>query len=63
MRRYVTRPKAFVSESHTPEYQPTVTVYEAEPAPMATGLLDQFGQQIYRVDEKEPIGFNLKART
>lgn len=57
--RYVTR--AWQSES---EYgwqdRPSLTVFEDDSQPMNTGLLDAAGAPLYRVRDREPIGFSLE---
>ena len=37
-----------------------ITVHEPERNPVDTGILDQHGTTIYRVDEPEPIGFRSR---
>lgn len=55
MTRYITR--AWSSDTHTPEDRPSCTVYEAEDAPIDTGLLDANGTPLYRLPERRRIGF------
>ncbi len=52
-----TPPRAWVSNTHTPETLPTVTVHVENPAPRATGLVTAQGTPIYRVTERAPVGF------
>ena len=40
--------------------QPTITVWEGEPKPAETGLLDSDGTPLYRVMSREPIGFRVR---
>lgn len=60
-RRYVTRPHAWVSATSVPEQLPSVTVWEDEGRPVDTGLLDASGTKLWRVEDREPIGFCLSA--
>lgn len=62
MTRYIAIPRAFVSATHTPEHQPTCTVWEQEAAPVNTRLLDQTGTPLYRMPDRMPIGFVSKPR-
>jgi hypothetical protein len=50
-------PRAFVSETHTPEQRPTVTVHEDEREPVDTGLVNAEGWPLYRQPERWPLGF------
>mgnify|MGYP000930187892 FL=1 len=59
--RYVTLrspPRAWDSDGPMAE-RPTMTVHEAVPAPQPTGLLDAHGAPLYRIEERNPIGFCL----
>lgn len=56
-RRYVTRPQAWVSATNVPEHQPNATVWEVERTPIDTGLFDANGTRLWRVDDREPMGF------
>jgi len=38
---------------------PCLVVYEDD-SPEPTGLLDAQGNELYRVDEREPIGFRVR---
>lgn len=38
------------------------TVYEHDRGPIDTGLLDAKGRQLFRIDEREPIGFGRPKR-
>lgn len=40
--------------------QPTVTVFDREQQPQETGLLDANGTKLFRVEDREPIGFRPK---
>lgn len=40
----------------------TATVYEAEAKPVDTGLLNAHGVKLYRVEERNPIGFSARIR-
>lgn len=40
--------------------RPTLTVYEAAPEPQDTGVLDANGTRLYRVEDREPIGFRVR---
>ena len=57
MRRYVTRPTSWCSDTHDPEDRPTLDVIERDKSPVFTGLLDSSGQQIFIVEDPEPMGF------
>lgn len=46
-------------EIHAPEH---LTIYEAEDAPRDTGLLDANGTPLYRMSDRQPIGFDLTTR-
>lgn len=39
------------------EIERNLTVYEAEPKPQETGLLDKHGTPLYAVCDRAPIGF------
>ena len=39
-----------------------IVVHEAEPGPVATGLLDAAGQPIWRVREVVPMGFRAVTK-
>lgn len=49
---------ASVDEWHQPAAE---TVYETDEMPRKTGLLDQYGRPLYRVPERQPIGFRLRS--
>lgn len=53
MRRYVTRIDGDDSEPVVPD----LTVFEKDIKPVDTGLLDETGTKLYRVEDREPIGF------
>jgi hypothetical protein len=63
VRRYITRPRGWLDPSWADngvEHRsgtPTVSVFEADPSPRKTGLLDHLGNDLYAVDHMEPIGF------
>lgn len=57
----IARPKAWVnSYNETIGGQPTVTVFDREQQPQETGLLDANGTKLFRVEDREPIGFRPK---
>lgn len=57
--RYVT--KAWQGETGEGwQDRPTTTVFEAEDGPVETGLLDQNGTPLFRMVERNPIGFCLE---
>lgn len=62
-RRYIVRPRGWLDPSisdngmDAPAPSPTVTVWERERGPQRTGLLDQFGNDLFAVDDMEPVGF------
>lgn len=64
MRRYTTKPRAIWVEDLGEECPdlPQITVYEDD-CPQSTGLLDAQGNELYRVDEKEPIGFKVNGKS
>lgn len=39
-----------------------LTVYEVDDEPVDTGLVDASGLPIYRVTDREPIGFRVAAK-
>jgi len=43
--------------------RPTLTVHEADNAPIDTGLLDAHGVPLYRVRERAAVGFDLTDRS
>lgn len=56
--RYVAiPPRAWSSESHTPEDRPTCQVFEREDAPIKTGLLNAEGVPLFRMPVRGPLGF------
>lgn len=60
MKRYVTlgrRPKAEWEEVATASDYLARTVFEADPTPYQTGLLDAFGEPLWAVIESDPVGF------
>jgi hypothetical protein len=38
---------------------PDLTVFENEDTPIATGLLDVDGNELFRVEDRQPIGFAI----
>ena len=38
-----------------------VTIFEPEPCPIDTGVLDANGVRIYRVEDRDPIGFRIRG--
>lgn len=59
MPRYVTRARKVRSsddEWYEPPLEPNLTVIEPEPSP--TGLLDENGNEIWRMND--PIGFHVE---
>lgn len=69
MRRYVTkRPRMNIEWAEDWEYagnhtmETNVTVFEKDNHPIPTGLLDANGVELYAVDERDPIGFDLTTR-
>ena len=40
---------------------PSIDVFERSPEAVDTGLLDQFGVRVYRLNVRDPIGFMRKA--
>jgi len=58
MKRYFLKTKAADYENG-PDSEDYLarTIYQAEPQAIKTGLLDALGNDIYCMDEPEPIGF------
>lgn len=63
MRKYVTKPCA-KRRFHDDEWEIyndleciARTVHEPEPEPQPTGILDKQGNELFSVEEMEPIGF------
>lgn len=57
--RYVTKPAAdaeFWDEANALDCLAR-EVYEADPAPRPTGVLDRSGNELYAINEREPVGF------
>lgn len=42
--------------------RPTLTVWESDPAPIDTGLLDASGTRLYRTPDRQPMGFRTGPR-
>lgn len=59
MKRYVIKPKDWEGEWYNePGPQPlTITVWEKERGPQKTGLLDKQGNELFSVNDGEPVGF------
>ena len=58
MRKYITRAAVRYSEQLGGETQDhPVTVYEPDDTPRYTGLLDAQGNDLYAVEQRNPIGF------
>ncbi len=58
MRRYCTKPRANRDDwdANGTDFLAR-TVYELDPKPIPTGLLDARGNELYAVEEMAPIGF------
>lgn len=62
-RRYIVRPRGWLDPSISDNgidalsLSPTVTVWERDHAPRKSRLLDQFGNDLYSIEDMEPIGF------
>ena len=57
--RYVTR-ALFAAIDSAGEFVATANeVHEPEPDPQRTGLLDQYGNPLYRVVERHKMGFEV----
>lgn len=54
MTRYITA--AWWEDPNASDYL-AKTVYEPEPQPVKTGILDKNGTMLYRVEQRDPIGF------
>jgi hypothetical protein len=62
MSRYTTHPpEAWVSASDVPETRPSCDVYESDPTPTYSGLLNAAGERLYRIPEKVKLGFHGKS--
>jgi len=66
MRRYTTRAAAaklaalYYDESGAPSITADI-VFETEPeGNVDIGIVDQYGNNIFRINEREPIGFHLQ---
>lgn len=61
MTAYVTRPAKAWQNSwfETMSGRPSETVIESDPTPKPIGLVDQHGVEIYRVEDRLPLGFDL----
>ncbi len=63
MRRYFSRPHgwldpAFADNSLEPAGSlPNITIFDRDHTPRKTGLLDHLGNDLFAVDDAEPIGF------
>ena len=56
--RYVTGSRLTTFGEYADDiYSPSITVHESSNEPIDTGLLSAAGQKLYRVVEREPIGF------
>lgn len=53
--RYEAKPKCWWQEE--PVYETTRQVIVEDDVPVQTGLLDQYGDPLYRVRERIPFGF------
>lgn len=60
-KRYLTRPRHIrsgdIDENLNAENYLSRSVYETDPTPYPTGLLDAFGEPLYATYELDPIGF------
>lgn len=57
-RRYIVRPRGDDWWEDRPMSPgASITVYEPEHKPRKTGLFDHLGNDLYAVDDAEPIGF------
>ncbi|WP_290497653.1 hypothetical protein [Hyphomonas sp. UBA4494] len=56
MRRYVPRPRLAYYEADATDYLAR-TVYERDTSPMPTGLYDGAGNELFAVEEIDPVGF------
>ena len=61
MRKYHTRASVRYSPYAGEDCQDHgVTVFERDVSPQFTGLYDAHGNELWSVDEREPIGFRIK---
>lgn len=65
MPRYIAmarRPKAYEDEWHDgSEGLTTITVHESDDGPQDTGLLDAHGTPLFRMSDRQPIGFYMRG--
>ena len=61
--RYITKPRQWWSHELEEEMAAptTITIVEETDDPIETGLLDRHGNPLYRVRERRPMGFKVKA--
>lgn len=58
MSRYIARPKSAVVTSEWGEPAWTADlVFQTDDEPQRTGLIDQHGNDLYRISDRQPIGF------
>lgn len=62
MMRYVTIRAWQEQRGESWQERPSAMVYEREDGPIATGLYDQHGAPLYRVEERTPLGFDLSGK-
>lgn len=58
--RYVTLrdpPKSWASNQEFPQSLPSCVVHEQDLAPVDTGLVDVSGTRLYRITDRQPIGY------
>ncbi len=64
MARYVTKPKAIWVEDdlyeQAPAYAEQITVFETDATPQPTGIYDADGNELFKVNDREPIGFRIR---
>ena len=59
--KYISRPRAWDEDEDAGRTLATQVHEPADALPVKTGLVDQHGHDIYRVPERNPIGFRFRA--
>ena len=60
--RYVTRARWSEVLEQDLDDRASVTVYEPDPAPEFIGILDAQGNELFRIEERDPIGFRCQSK-
>ena len=51
----------WIENEYYPQSDATITVYEKHKSSVYIGLLDENGIPIYRIEQREPIGFRVRS--